>query len=168
MIQGEQNQIGKRIFYYRKPRRTDYLMLSNWATTRTTAKAVWMEKCSHASQIIAIAYFTFASIAYPASIHEKNTWSIKFKIVKVTTSRQAINFFCFFQIIVTMVTMIFDKSSNNYTEINMEFKQAMYDLDYPHQISQYTTKTFGKLKCLHYQSTKVSYVLKWVQGKQEK
>jgi hypothetical protein len=71
VIQGEQNQIGKRIFYYSKPRRTDYLMLSNWVTTSTTAEAVWMEKGSHASQIIDIAYFTFASVAYPASIHKK-------------------------------------------------------------------------------------------------
>jgi hypothetical protein len=47
-------------------------MLSNWVTTSTTAEALWMEKCSHASQIIAIAYVTFATIAYPASIHKKN------------------------------------------------------------------------------------------------
>lgn len=47
-------------------------MLSNWVTTSTTAKALWMEKRSHASQIIAIAYVTFATTTYPAS-HPQST-----------------------------------------------------------------------------------------------
>ena len=57
----------------RKARRSDYLMLSNWVTTSTTAEALWMEKCSHASQIIGIAYVTFATITNPASFPQKHT-----------------------------------------------------------------------------------------------
>jgi hypothetical protein len=69
-------------------------------------------------------------------VSTKKTWSIKFKIVKLTTSRKPINLFVFQIIVITMVTMAFDKSSSNYTEIHMEFKTAMYNLDYPHQNSQ--------------------------------
>lgn len=48
-----------------------YLMFSNRVTTCTATKALWMEKCPHASQIIPVPNFTFATSTYSANHGQK-------------------------------------------------------------------------------------------------
>lgn len=93
-------------------------MFSNGVATSTTAEALRMEKHSHAAQIIAIAYVTFATTTFPASYTQK-TSQIKFKIVKVMNVSQSIDLFF---IVVGMVMLIFGKSGSNYTEININVR----------------------------------------------
>lgn len=50
-----------------RPRTRMYLMFSNWVTTGTTKKALWMKESSHAPQVIARANIPMAAIAYPAN-----------------------------------------------------------------------------------------------------
>lgn len=48
-------------------RRRNYLMLGDWEATCTTTKAFRMEKCPHASQIVAITNVPVAATTYSAS-----------------------------------------------------------------------------------------------------